>query len=114
PDTDSISSFFFSRPPHLPRLHSFPTRRSSDLKQAILRILAPPPFLIWGGAVWGLATSAFVHLAWWHILFNMLCARDFGRAVEPEDRKSTRLNSSHLGISYAVFCLKKKKKQILN
>src|SRR5438045_4722327 len=29
------------------------------------------------------------------------------------DRKSTRLNSSHLGISYAVFCLKKKKKKIL-
>src|SRR5437899_5795856 len=28
-----------------------------------------------------------------------------------QDRKSTRLNSSHLGISYAVFCLKKKKKQ---
>src|SRR5438045_8327037 len=28
---------------------------------------------------------------------------------DPEDRKSTRLNSSHLGISYAVFCLKKKK-----
>src|SRR5262245_65024421 len=27
------------------------------------------------------------------------------------DRKSTRLNSSHLGISYAVFCLKKKKKR---
>src|SRR5262245_63159333 len=29
---------------------------------------------------------------------------------EYQDRKSTRLNSSHLGISYAVFCLKKKKK----
>src|SRR5947199_7154590 len=28
-----------------------------------------------------------------------------------KDRKSTRLNSSHLGISYAVFCLKKKKKK---
>src|SRR5205814_7874085 len=28
---------------------------------------------------------------------------------ETRDRKSTRLNSSHLGISYAVFCLKKKK-----
>src|SRR5262245_62630223 len=28
-----------------------------------------------------------------------------------EDRKSTRLNSSHLGISYAVFCLKKKNTQ---
>src|SRR5471030_3373450 len=27
----------------------------------------------------------------------------------PRDRKSTRLNSSHLGISYAVFCLQKKK-----
>src|SRR5437899_7088707 len=28
--------------------------------------------------------------------------------IEPQDRKSRRLNSSHLGISYAVFCLKKK------
>src|SRR5439155_23766239 len=28
------------------------------------------------------------------------------------DRKSTRLNSSHVAISYAVFCLKKKKKQV--
>src|SRR5258705_6505403 len=41
----------------------------------------------------------------------------YGRAAFPcsgadawADRKSTRLNSSHLGISYAVFCLKKKKK----
>src|SRR5256885_6707561 len=32
------------------------------------------------------------------------------RAVDDADRKSTRLNSSHLVISYAVFCLKKKKK----
>src|SRR5256885_5474920 len=32
---------------------------------------------------------------------------------EREDRKSTRLNSSHLVISYAVFCLKKKKKDHL-
>src|SRR5262245_64163651 len=31
--------------------------------------------------------------------------------ISPVDRKSTRLNSSHLGISYAVFCLKKKKMQ---
>src|SRR3712207_7643064 len=30
---------------------------------------------------------------------------------ESEDRKSTRLNSSHANISYAVFCLKKKKKK---
>src|SRR5262245_63660972 len=32
-----------------------------------------------------------------------------GDADDFADRKSTRLNSSHLGISYAVFCLKKKK-----
>src|SRR5262247_4506135 len=32
-------------------------------------------------------------------------------AKSPLDRNSTRLNSSHLGISYAVFCLKKKKKK---
>src|SRR5256885_8803214 len=31
-----------------------------------------------------------------------------------QDRKSTRLNSSHLVISYAVFCLKKKKKNTIN
>src|SRR3712207_6876133 len=31
-----------------------------------------------------------------------------------EDRKSTRLNSSHANISYAVFCLKKKKKHNIN
>src|SRR5256885_3746769 len=35
---------------------------------------------------------------------------DEERHVQPPDRKSTRLNSSHLVISYAVFCLKKKKK----
>src|SRR5947199_4825948 len=34
----------------------------------------------------------------------------FERRHIKADRKSTRLNSSHLGISYAVFCLKKKKK----
>src|SRR3712207_8368887 len=33
------------------------------------------------------------------------------RRLKAEDRKSTRLNSSHANISYAVFCLKKKKKQ---
>src|SRR5947199_3877336 len=34
--------------------------------------------------------------------------RDARLHVQHRDRKSTRLNSSHLGISYAVFCLKKK------
>src|SRR5690349_22826304 len=35
------------------------------------------------------------------------------RRPRRQDRKSTRLNSSHVEISYAVFCLKKKKKKIL-
>src|SRR5437899_6106553 len=34
-----------------------------------------------------------------------------GTSSAPIDRKSTRLNSSHLGISYGVFCLKKKRKK---
>src|SRR5471030_3461750 len=47
-----------------------------------------------------------------HALYRLILAREPG-AHEMEralDRKSTRLNSSHLGISYADFCLKKKKK----
>src|SRR2546427_7580298 len=40
---------------------------------------------------------------------GLLPARRLGGAVEGGDRKSTRLNSSHSQISYAVFCLKKKK-----
>src|SRR6476659_10931113 len=39
------------------------------------------------------------------------CCGGTQRRRGPGDRKSTRLNSSHLGISYAVFCLKKKKKK---
>src|SRR3712207_8592052 len=35
--------------------------------------------------------------------------RDLGGPLRQPDRKSTRLNSSHANISYAVFCLKKKK-----
>src|SRR3712207_7288298 len=39
---------------------------------------------------------------------NLARVRDVGGRVRAEDRKSTRLNSSHANISYAVFCLKKK------
>jgi membrane associated rhomboid family serine protease len=45
--------------------------------------LAPSAIRIWAGAYWGLITSAFVHIAFWHILFNMWWARDFGRILEP-------------------------------
>src|SRR5690349_23743626 len=40
------------------------------------------------------------------------CAQMTDRPLFREDRKSTRLNSSHVEISYAVFCLKKKTKHI--
>src|SRR3712207_8096427 len=39
------------------------------------------------------------------------CAAISGESVSPKDRKSTRLNSSHAKISYAVFCLIKKKRR---
>src|SRR5690606_41749482 len=94
-------------------LHSFPTRRSSDLRrEAALREEIQP-----------LAVArehrgtAFVAVAAQHGLATVgardqqqLCTRAV--AVRPrQDRKSTRLNSSHVKISYAVFCLKKKIKQ---
>src|SRR5256885_6805889 len=40
------------------------------------------------------------------------CGSSVTRSRQIGDRKSTRLNSSHLVISYAVFCLKKKKNEI--
>src|SRR5256885_11606891 len=44
---------------------------------------------------------------------NRACAiQNLGDAIGGQDRKSTRLNSSHLVISYAVFCLKNKKQYV--
>src|SRR5437667_7331913 len=95
-------------------LHSFPTRRSSDLLSGLvlekIRVntrealhLADAALLIARrlrrkkGLAEGLRTKA-----------NALYACGQNRAaVEHQDRKSTRLNSSHITISYAVFCLKK-------
>src|SRR5258707_6517949 len=48
-----------------------------------------------------------------HETVDTLIDRVEGGLIQ-RDRKSTRLNSSHANISYAVFCLKKKKKQILH
>src|SRR5438445_7122288 len=80
----SVSFFFYVYAPHRD-LHSFPTRRSSDLVSA--RALGRP------------APA------------DRDRPRACGRSLRdrPKDRKSTRLNSSHANISYAVFCLKKKK-----
>src|SRR5438309_8610023 len=48
------------------------------------------------------------------LLRNVVANYPFERPRPVLDRKSTRLNSSHSSISYAVFCLKKKKKKIKN
>src|SRR5438552_13488100 len=83
--TSGVVSFFFqaSRPHRT--LHSFPTRRSSDL---IVKTFVHPKKL----------SSPFEG--------SLELLPDGGAFVG--DRKSTRLNSSHQIISYAVFCLKKK------
>src|SRR5699024_12515976 len=60
---------------------SFPTRRSSDLVGPLLNQVVAGHHLLQGIGAQG---------------------------VDARDRKSTRLNSSHVSISYAVFCLKKK------
>src|SRR5205814_5250680 len=55
----------------------------------------------------GLVVVAFTCARFVALGFNRIADRELDAK---KDRKSTRLNSSHLGISYAVFCLKKKKK----
>src|ERR1039457_7511600 len=60
---------------------------------------------------WSRVSSCFLpdpSRSWFAIAFD--CGPP-SSCTMPSDRKSTRLNSSHLVISYAVFCLKKKKKK---
>src|SRR5207249_6803777 len=93
--------------------HSFPTRRSSDLmKQGKLWLLmtALLGLVFLGGQFWEF--SHFVHegLGLTTNLFGSTFYVLTGtHGAHVTDRKSTRLNSSHVSISYAVFCLKKKK-----
>src|SRR2546429_6453795 len=54
--------------------------------------------------------NVLIHFDTFHANIEEKDPADSLRAVAKEDRKSTRLNSSHGYISYAVFCLKKKKK----
>src|SRR5205807_10482946 len=97
-----LSSFSLPRSLLLCHPRSFPTRRSSDLS---FRTSAGARFPRSGLAL----TFRTPHTA-----FRTRGGQ--GRDEKPhplplvqQDRKSTRLNSSHLVISYAVFCLKKKK-----
>src|SRR5205814_9196775 len=105
---------FFSCYPVPRDLPSFPTRRSSDLGLPdmpgwVLSVLGVTLALTFmAGAGLPGAWNGFRH---YQDGKARLTTNDYiGCAAEMErDRKSTRLNSSHLGISYAVFCLKKKK-----
>src|SRR5690606_41956277 len=85
-------------------LRSFPTRRSSDLRRGF------------GGEQGEAAGNAVGEVG----RFEPVAALgrphpgagdEFAEIAVAVDRKSTRLNSSHVKISYAVFCLKKKNKK---
>src|SRR5690349_23774152 len=76
-------------------LHSFPTRRSSDLSMAI-------------GIVLGVSFGVVAAVRQYSILDGLYLFSLRFDWFPSGDRKSTRLNSSHVEISYAVFCLKKK------
>src|SRR5690606_41596523 len=85
--------------------HSFPTRRSSDLERATIMYADLDQ------------STALVENHHWYFAAEVYktflyaatrLANNAGGTVVG-DRKSTRLNSSHVKISYAVFCLKKKK-----
>src|SRR5699024_11471525 len=100
----SLYCFLQSYVPHRV-LHSFPTRRSSDLcyNNTIVAQLSENNIALMVDEVIGVSD---------------VNEEDFHAASEEDDasvrslvtdRKSTRLNSSHVSISYAVFCLNKKK-----
>src|SRR5205085_6962800 len=103
-----IFSFYCSRPPR--DLHSFPTRRSSDLSGRRASSVT-------GASTRGRPgpcsrrTTPYISSRGWSVrsaskeVASRACGRSPGWS---SDRKSTRLNSSHSQISYAVFCLKKK------
>src|SRR5207253_7934143 len=89
--------FYYSRALRDP--HSFPTRRSSDLYAARA---AASTIRLWTP---GTGTRSGICSG------SLRCNRFRIWSQFQGDRKSTRLNSSHVAISYAVFCLKKKKKK---
>src|SRR5690606_41586985 len=100
--------------PALRDLPSFPTRRSSDLLCGCAqhRLIVPEPNPV--GAPVTAASNAFFFGAKQprtvaECPSNAIDEVRIHQNIGQSDRKSTRLNSSHVKISYAVFCLKKKK-----
>src|SRR5690606_39754352 len=97
-----LLNFFIPYIDNTRSLHSFPTRRSSDLSnncdfKSILLIES-------------VLTAFRLISAMGKTSSPLERAKSFNDKVpfKASDRKSTRLNSSHVKISYAVFCLKKK------
>src|SRR5205814_10411684 len=108
------SVLFVHDSPTLLILPSFPTRRSSDLRKLPQEAARAARARVLAGVDLRPDRSRIA-------LRAEAASPELGRAPgrgrvgaldraerDAEDRKSTRLNSSHLGISYAVFCLKKK------
>src|SRR5206468_12734267 len=99
---------------HLRALHYFPTRRSSDLP----RRAQPDRFRETEIDHFDVAVRPDHDVSGLQVTMNNSSsvsghqgrgnlASDIDRKAQAKDRKSTRLNSSHDQISYAVFCLKK-------
>src|SRR5690625_5508284 len=85
-------------------LHSFPTRRSSDLIGAIYSLKNMKQDMN-GHHFFRQKTffkASLIRNKWLYLIWSSFFI------VQNPDRKSTRLNSSHVATSYAVFCLKKK------
>src|SRR5207249_10712163 len=97
-----------------PHLHPFPTRRSSDLEavagdlvhHAGAPVLLGQPVAVRHEG----AASSHIELGFPRMKRDaqVVDEKVAAPAVVVADRKSTRLNSTHVSISYAVFCLKKK------
>src|SRR3712207_7386862 len=78
--------------------------RSKDARQGYPgRVTSGPSRCLMG--------TSGVPTAGWSSRYRISSGTPVSLPVELRDRKSTRLNSSHANISYAVFCLKKKKKK---
>src|SRR5438552_13678083 len=95
-------------------LHSFPTRRSSDLKRDIVAtdkrfeiLLHERPFDVGSGDGIGAIENPkrLAHLGRFFESVEQSAGIGIEAAKARKDRKSTRLNSSHQIISYAVICL---------
>src|SRR5206468_9778799 len=104
----------FPPPPPHRSPHSFPTRRSSDLFANSVPTLSSDTNRPWAwmGQAYHCVTNSLTitnqpNVSAFLVLGTPQDAD--GDGLTDADRKSTRLNSSHDQISYAVFCLKKKK-----